>query len=161
MDPTNPAYNNFRFANNRNVRDSFIALFTFWIIWALLLLADHGMGLMPVSNAVTTNTPDNTNATTTPGNNTRQLKGSKRNVTRAQKVARNVFITMLWMLTASTLGFGLTRGSMILTWIYFVVGVMWVLIDLVIANSIIDFVFGSMEFVLALAVMGIGFSKGW
>ncbi|KAK9670766.1 hypothetical protein K7432_017506 [Basidiobolus ranarum] len=68
---------------------------------------------------------------------------------------------MLWMLTASTLGLGLTRGSMILTWIYFAVGVVWVAVDLVIAHGLIDAAFGLVEFVLALAVMGIGFSKGW
>ncbi|KAK9759696.1 hypothetical protein K7432_017032 [Basidiobolus ranarum] len=152
MDATIPMYDSLRFADNVNVRRSFIALFTFWIIWALLLLADHGMGFVAHDDAPATN---NTTATT------KRYTGTRSNVTRAQKVARNLFITMLWMLTASTLGLGLTRGSMILTWIYFAIGVVWVVVDLVIANGIIDSVFGLVEFVLALAVMSIGFSKGW
>ncbi|KAK9674669.1 hypothetical protein K7432_017030 [Basidiobolus ranarum] len=151
MDATNPMYASLRFADNSNVRSSFIALFTFWIIWALLLLADHGMGFVAHNDAPATNT------TTT----TKRYTGSRSNVTRAQKVARNLFITMIWMLTASTLGLGLTHGSMILTWIYFAIGVTWVGVDLVLANGIIDSVFSLVEFGLALAVMGIGFSKGW
>ncbi|KAK9703746.1 hypothetical protein K7432_010578 [Basidiobolus ranarum] len=151
MDATNPLYDSLRFADNTNVRKSFIALFTFWIIWALLLLADHGMGFVGHDDAPATNTT----ATT------KRFTGSRSNVTRAQKVARNLFITMLWMLTASTLGLGLTRGSMILTWIYFAIGVTWVAVDLVIANGIVDSVFSLVEFALALTVMSIGFSKGW
>ncbi|KAK9703744.1 hypothetical protein K7432_010576, partial [Basidiobolus ranarum] len=104
MDATKSLYDSLHFADNTNVRSSFIALFTFWIIWALLLLTEHGMGFIH----------DDAPATSTTAT-TKRFAGSRNNLTRAQKVARNLFITMLWMLTASTLGLGLTRGSMILT----------------------------------------------
>ncbi|ORY08164.1 hypothetical protein K493DRAFT_309957 [Basidiobolus meristosporus CBS 931.73] len=146
MDVTQ-TYSVFYFADNHDVRKSFIALFTFWIIWALLLIAEHGVGFISTDEA------------STPA--TGRFSGTRSNITRAQKVARNVFITMLWMIVASALGYGLTHGSMILTWIYFAIGVIWVAVDMVLVNSIVDAAFGLVQFVLALAVMGIGFSKGW
>ncbi|ORY06479.1 hypothetical protein K493DRAFT_203346 [Basidiobolus meristosporus CBS 931.73] len=153
MEPFNPQYyGNLRFAENKNMRDSFIALFAFWIIWALLILADHGSDFTRA---------ESTPATVDSASTANFFTKFRRNISHSRRIARNVFITMLWMVASSTLGFGLTRGSMILTWIYFVVGLAWVLVDLVLPNGIIDFAFGSLEFILALAVMGIGFSKGW
>ncbi|ORY08147.1 hypothetical protein K493DRAFT_309953 [Basidiobolus meristosporus CBS 931.73] len=153
MDAVNPNASPFIFADNSNVRRSFIALFTFWIVWALLLIADHGLGFI--------GNDETTTATAANSEKPRRFNGTRSNVTRAQKVARNVFITMLWMIVASTLGFGLTHGSMVLVWIYFAVGLVWVLVDMVVVHRLIDAAFGVVEFTLALAVMGIGFSKGW
>ncbi|ORY08155.1 hypothetical protein K493DRAFT_332485 [Basidiobolus meristosporus CBS 931.73] len=155
---TTLAIESINLGDNRNIRDSFIALFIFWIIWALLLLADQG-----------SESTSNNQASATGSSLTKHFRGLHCSVSHTQKVARNVFITMLWMLVASTLGLGLTHGSMILTWIYFSFAVVWVFVDLVLANGLIHFehtglidaTFGLIEFGLALTVMSIGYSRGW
>ncbi|KAK9759697.1 hypothetical protein K7432_017033 [Basidiobolus ranarum] len=98
-------------------------------------------------------------ATTTTVAPTLSTFGAK--VARAETLARNLFLTLLWVLVASTLGYGITRGSMIVAWLYFSFALIWIGVEFIVSHPISRVGFGVVEFAFALAIMGIAFHFGW
>ncbi|ORY08162.1 hypothetical protein K493DRAFT_46951 [Basidiobolus meristosporus CBS 931.73] len=164
------------------IRDCYIALWTFWIIWSLLLLARYffdwkdrhlvaAPGTVPemherVGSTDSTHPAVESQATSPGGASPAATSkpalsplGAK--VARAESLSRNLFVTFLWMLTASALGYGITRGSMIVAWLYFSFAVVWIASELSITHPAARIGFGLTELGLALAVMGIAFNFGW
>ncbi|KAK9703745.1 hypothetical protein K7432_010577 [Basidiobolus ranarum] len=162
--------------DDKYVRDSFIALWTLWIVWALLQLAKYFFAWNdrnlttttgPVMRervgstesahpAVESQTPASTTTTVAP---TLSTFGGK--VARAETLARNLFLTLLWVLVASTLGYGITRGSMIVAWLYFAFALIWIGVEFAISHPVSRVGFGVVQFALAIAIMSIAFRYGW
>ncbi|ORY08163.1 hypothetical protein K493DRAFT_309956 [Basidiobolus meristosporus CBS 931.73] len=169
------------------VRDSFIALWTLWIVWGLLQLAKYlfawndrhlmetpatGPAMRERVNSTESTHPAvesqtappataTTAATTAAPANTTTLTRLGASVARAETLARNLFITFLWVLVASTLGYGITRGSMIVAWLYFAFAIVWIGVEFAVSHPISRAGFGVVEFAFALAIMGIAFKFGW
>ncbi|KAK9674668.1 hypothetical protein K7432_017029 [Basidiobolus ranarum] len=146
------------------------------MVWALLQLAKYFFTWNDRNLTTTTTGPvmrervgstesahpaveSQTPAPVTTGATTLSAFGTK--VARAETLARNLFLTLLWVLVASTLGYGITRGSMIVAWLYFAFAIVWIGVEFVVSHPISRVSFGVVEFGFALAIMGIAFHFGW
>ncbi|ORY06478.1 hypothetical protein K493DRAFT_296006 [Basidiobolus meristosporus CBS 931.73] len=159
------------------IRDCFIALWILWFVWILLQLGRHLLnwnGLVPTTAASqpamrervgstdaahptfeNQDTPATTNSAKSP------LLPLSSNLARAEALARNLFLTFLWVLVASAIGYGVTRGSMIVAWLYLVVALIWICVELIVPHPISRIGFGAVQFIFALTIMGVAFRFGW
>ncbi|KAK9717028.1 hypothetical protein K7432_006480 [Basidiobolus ranarum] len=163
--------------NDRYVRDCFIALWALWMIWSLLQLAKYFITWNDRALTHATSAPvmrervgssesahvavEGQTASSAVSTVTPKLTPFSERIARAEALARGLFITFLWVLIASTVGYGITRGSMIIAWLYFAVALIWICVELAISHSISRVSFGIVEFAFGLAIMGIAFQFGW
>ncbi|RKP13935.1 hypothetical protein BJ684DRAFT_162, partial [Piptocephalis cylindrospora] len=69
-----------------------------------------------------------------------------------------ILTTVLLMNVASTGGM---RGVQIIAWLFVAFGIIWTFVEMAIQNRLIRFGFALVEYVLALAIGALSFSKGW
>ncbi|ORY08148.1 hypothetical protein K493DRAFT_201284 [Basidiobolus meristosporus CBS 931.73] len=163
------------------VRDSFIALWVLWIVWSLLQICRHvvhwndrhftetsatGPAMRERVGSTESTHPTVESqaaapATTTTVAATPGLSPFSARVARAETLARNLFITFLWVLVASALGYGITRGAMIVAWLYLAFAIVWIGVEFGVSHPISRAGFGVVEFAFALAIMSIAFHFGW
>ncbi|CAI2172957.1 14740_t:CDS:2 [Funneliformis geosporum] len=151
-----------------HVRSAWIALWILWIIWALLTLFKWASKETKTRNAHTADRQDASLERGERGSNSK--KGGITEIMnhgprRAARISRDLLLGLLSALVINTFGRGPGSGSgravEILTWIFFGLAIIWILVEIAMDNKIIRLLFGFVEYGILLVIFILAYTSGW
>ncbi|KAI8150280.1 hypothetical protein BJV82DRAFT_548827 [Fennellomyces sp. T-0311] len=145
------------FVADSNVRLTWIAFFTQWVLLGFVYLLRHGVGDAE-KTAAAAEDPE------TAAKKSALWKGSDafaNRVASAYSVLKENTNLLLAVLILNTFGNASTRAVMIITWIYFAFTVVFAASELFYSNRFIRLGYSTIFYGLTLAIGGLAFAQGW
>lgn len=147
------------FVSDSNVRLTWIAFFTQWVLWGAVYLLRH-----VVSEGDSSKTSEDPEAVAKKEG--KFWKGStdgrlENRVANLNNVLRENTLLLLSVLILNTFGNASTRAVMIITWIYFAFTVVFAFSELIYGNRVVRLGYSTIFYGLGLAIGGLSFAQGW
>ncbi|KAI9264065.1 hypothetical protein BDA99DRAFT_559376 [Phascolomyces articulosus] len=146
------------FVADSNVRLTWIAFFTQWVLLGVVYLLRHFVG---DAEKTSTASEDPETAEKKPALNLSAPEGFATRVAHLYRVLQENTLLLLSVLVLNTFGNASTRAVMIITWIYFAFTVVFAFSELIYSNRFIRFGYSTIFYGLALAIGGLAFAQGW
>ncbi|KAJ8657928.1 hypothetical protein O0I10_006456 [Lichtheimia ornata] len=148
------------FVSDNNVRLTWIAFFTQWVLWGAVYLLRHVVSEGGESSK-TSEDPE-----TAAKKEGKFWKGStdgrlENRVANLNNVLRENTLLLLSVLILNTFGNASTRAVMIITWIYFAFTVVFAFSELIYGNRVVRLGYSAIFYGLTLAIGGLSFAQGW
>ncbi|KAI7877815.1 hypothetical protein K492DRAFT_238930 [Lichtheimia hyalospora FSU 10163] len=143
------------FVSDHNVRLTWIAFFTQWVLWGLVYFIRHAFGHDSEGPAPAADPEQETKKKWQPEG----AMGSR--LSHAHRVLMENTLMLLSVLVLNTFGGGSTRAVMILTWIYFALTAVVSLSEVGYGHRFVRFVYSTAFYGITLAIGGLAFAQGW
>ncbi|KAI8145659.1 hypothetical protein BJV82DRAFT_601768 [Fennellomyces sp. T-0311] len=160
MDAQNPnsGFTVQTFVLDNNVRLTWIAFFTLWVLWGFVYFLRHVFG-------------EDSNEKPAPAEQDPETAAKKAKwqpqgafgsrLANAHRVLQENTLLLLSVLVLNTFGTGSTRAVMILSWIFFALTAVVSITEIGYGHRFIRFVYSAAFYGITLAIGGLAFARGW
>ncbi|ORY94567.1 hypothetical protein BCR43DRAFT_476343 [Syncephalastrum racemosum] len=145
------------FLEDNNVRLTWIAFFTLWVLWGLVYFVRH----VWADNATEKPAPASQDPEAASKPRWKPQGGFGGRIANAHRVLFENALLLLGVLVLNTFGGGSTRAVMILTWIYFALTVVVAFSEIGYDHRFVRFIYSAAFFGITLAIGGLAFRQGW
>ncbi|KAJ8656347.1 hypothetical protein O0I10_007912 [Lichtheimia ornata] len=148
------------FVIDQDVRLTWIAFFTLWVLWGLVYFVRHVFGEDTEKPAPAQDSEQAGESKPTK-KKWRPEGGFGSRLANAHRVLFENTLLLLGVLVLNTFGGASTRAVMILTWIFFALTVIVAFTEIGYGHRFIRFLYSAAFFGITLAIGALAFQQGW